>query len=97
MAIARIHEFEAREGKAAGLRELLAAVARDIRAAPGCRLCQLLQDTHYAGRFVIYEIWDDVRSQRAATRTVPPAMMQRAMSLLAGPPKSAYFRLEAED
>ncbi|MFP3943945.1 MAG: putative quinol monooxygenase [Alphaproteobacteria bacterium] len=96
MAIARINEFEAREGKSADLRELLMSVVQNIKSSPGCRTCQLLQDTHYAGRFAIYEVWDDEASHRAATHTVPPATMQRAMALLAGPPKSAYYRLEAE-
>lgn len=97
MAIARINEFEAREGKAADLRELLSSVVHSLKSSAGCRICQLLQDTHFAGRFVVYELWDDEASHRAATHTVPAATMQRAMVLLAGPPKSSYYRLEAED
>jgi quinol monooxygenase YgiN len=96
MTIARINEFEAREGKAADLRDLLTGVARDLRSAPGCRSCQLLQDTHYAGKFIVYELWDDEASHRAATHTVPARTMNRAMALLAGPTRSCYYRLEAD-
>jgi hypothetical protein len=56
----------------------------------------LLQDSRFAGRFVVYEIWDDVGCHRAATRTVPPDTLRKAMVLLAGPPRSTYFRLETE-
>lgn len=97
MAIARINEFESREGKAADLRELLISVVRNVKSSPGCRIAQLLQDTHYAGRFVVYELWDDEASHRAATHTIPRDLIQKAMALLAGPPKSGYYRLEAEE
>lgn len=97
MSIARINEFEARESKAAELGDLLLAVVETIRSAPGCRTCQLLRNTRQAGRFVIYELWDNEAAQRAAANTVPPGLMQKTVALLAGPPKSALYRLESED
>lgn len=96
MSISRISQFEAREGRAPELRELLVSVVETIKPAPGCRTCQLLRNTQEAGRFVIYELWDDESAQRAAANTVPPGLMQKIVALLVGTPRSAYYRLETD-
>ena len=43
MAITRLNAFHAKPGRGAALRRFLASVITDVRAAPGCRSCELYE------------------------------------------------------
>ena len=92
MTITRINRFEAKSGRVAELRQLLTSVIDTIRSAPGCRSCRLLEAIDEARELAIVEVWDDIEAHQAAARAVPPAQMERAVALLAGPPKGTYYR-----
>ena len=96
MAITRINQFEAKPGRGGDLREFLASVISTIRACDGCLSCELLESIDHPERLAIIEVWDSVSAHQAAAKAIPPAMMQQAMALFAGPPAGAYYRPVSE-
>jgi len=96
VAIARINHFEAKDGCITEVRELLTSVIDTIRGAPGCRSCRLLEAIDDDRQFVITEVWESVEAHQAAAGAIPPVQMERAVALLAGPPKGVYYRISGE-
>ena len=92
MAITRIHQFEAKSGHGDELREFLQSVIGVIRGSARCRSVELLAAIEHPDRLAIIEVWDSVEDHQAAARVIPPAKMQEAMALFAGPPSGTYFR-----
>jgi len=91
MAITRINQFEAKPGRGADLRDFLQSVIGIIRNCAGCQSVDLLQATEQPDKLAIIEVWDSVESHQAAASAIPPAKIQEAMALFAGPPVGAYF------
>jgi quinol monooxygenase YgiN len=91
MSVTRINEFQAREGEAEALSELIRSFLPRIEGSAGCRSCQLLQSQENPARLVVIEVWDNVAAHQASVQSVPPETFQEAMKLLAGPPSGEYF------
>lgn len=89
--ITRINTFEAKSGQAAELREFLGSVIDLIVAAPGCRSVELLRSRDDPARLAIVETWDSLDAHQAAASRIPPALMQKAMTLFASPPVGSYY------
>ena len=93
MAITRINEFRAKPGRGLALRMFLASVVTDVRAAPGCRSCELNEALDNPEQFAVIEVWDSVEDHKAAGRALaPPARIEEAMTLLGAPAAGTYFR-----
>jgi len=93
MAITRLNAFHAKSGRGAALRTFLTSVVTDVRAAPGCRSCELYEAVDDPEQFAVVEVWDTVEAHRAAAKALaPPARVEEAMRLLATPAVGTYFR-----
>ncbi|MEQ8763525.1 MAG: antibiotic biosynthesis monooxygenase family protein [Planctomycetota bacterium] len=92
MTITRINEFHAREGEGEAFRALVESILPEIRAAEGCRSCQLLQRHDDASRLIVIEVWDSIEAHQAARHQIPSGNMIEAMKLLASPPSGQYYR-----
>ena len=91
MSITRINEFQAQEGQGDVLRDRLRSFVPMIESSEGCRSCRLLQHQEDPTRIVILEVWDSAEAHQASVKNIPPAALQDVMTLLAGPPKGAYY------
>ncbi|MCP5095355.1 MAG: antibiotic biosynthesis monooxygenase [Chloroflexi bacterium] len=92
MNITRINEFRAKEAQEEALFDFLQTIIPLIQAADGCLSSQVLQGVDDATRFVVVEVWETVEAHQASTKTIPPDLLQQAMTLLAAPPSGAYFK-----
>ena len=92
MSITRINEFEARAGQEETLHTLLQSILPTIEASEGCRACRLLQHLDDPAKFVVIEEWDSAEAHQASVKDIPPGVLQEAMTLLAAPPKGAYYQ-----
>ena len=97
MAITRINAFQAKPDKAAALRDFLRSVIALVIEAPGCRSCQLLLHDDDPTRLAIIEVWDGIDAHQASVSRIPPALMQQAQMLIAGPPQGAYYHPVSEN
>src|SRR3989442_643711 len=93
MAITRVNQFQAKPDKTAAPRDFLRSVIAVVTYAPGCRSCELLRHHDDATRFAIIEVWDSVDAHQASVSRIPPALLQQAQTLLAGPAQGAYYHL----
>jgi quinol monooxygenase YgiN len=59
--------------------------------APGCCSCTLLRHHDDATRFAIIEVWDSIDAHQASVSRIPPALLQKAQALFAGPARGAYY------
>jgi quinol monooxygenase YgiN len=92
MAIVRINEFRALDGRAEELHGLLARALPAIESSAGCRSARLLRSADDAARFVVIEEWDSVAAHRDSLRSIPPEALADALQLLSEPPAGRYFR-----
>lgn len=92
MAITRINEFHAVEGKGGELKAALKVVMSQVKEAPGCQRCRLMEDPTNPTRLAIFEKWDDVEAHQAAADCVTPAQQQEIQLLLADAPIGRYYR-----
>lgn len=79
MPITRINEFRAKTGRGPSLRTFSTSVITDVRAAPGCRACDLYEALDDPERFAIIEVWDTVADHQAAGRALAPSRLQEPM------------------
>jgi quinol monooxygenase YgiN len=93
MNVTRINEFRAKDGEDVNLYALLASFLPIITAADGCQSCQLLHNLDDPARLVIIEVWDSVAAHQAAAKKIPPQHVEKALELLACPPRGAYYIL----
>jgi len=91
MAITRINNFEAAEGKGAELHAFLKSVVPLIQAAPGCQACRVLHNQDNARQFVVLETWDSVAAHQASMKSIAPEKLAEVKPLLAGAPSGAYY------
>lgn len=91
MSITRINEFQALEGKGDDLRELIGSFLPAIESSEGCLSCRLVRSLADPARIVVIEGWQSVEAHQASTKNIPPEALQRAMQLLAAPPKGEYY------
>src|SRR6266702_2559636 len=91
MAITRLNAFHAKPGRGAALRTFLASVITDVRAAPGCRSCELYEALDDPEHFAVVEVWETVEAHKAAGKAIAPARLEEAMTLLASPAVGTYF------
>ena len=92
MTVTQINEFHAQEGKGDDLADLIRSFVPTIEASDGCRSCQLLQRQGDPTRVVVITVWDTEDAHKASAKNVPPDALEKAMAMLAGPPKGAYYR-----
>ena len=92
MSITRINEFHAQAGQGDALRDLIESFMPMIEASDGCLSCQLLQHLGDPTQIVVIEVWENTEAHQASMKNIPPDALQQAMTLLAGPPKGAYYR-----
>lgn len=92
MSITRINEFQARDGQGDALRDLIQSFVPMIEASEGCQSCQLLQGQDDPTRIIVIEVWDSAEAHQASLKNIPPSALGQAMTLLAGPPKGAFYR-----
>jgi quinol monooxygenase YgiN len=92
MPITRINAFQAKPGLGAALRAFLTSVVTDVRAAPGCRSCQLYEALDDPERFAVVEVWDTVAAHKEAGRALAPPRLEEAMRLLGSPAIGTYYR-----
>jgi len=97
MAITRINEFHAANGKADALHAFLASVIGLIRDAEGCRSVELLVGQDDPAHLAIVEVWASVESHQAAASRVPAAKLTEVQPLLAEPPKGRYYHNDGYD
>ena len=91
MAITRVNEFRAKPGRGPALRAFLGSVTTDVRAAQGCLSCYLLQALDDHEHFAVIEVWETVEAHKAAGRSLAPARIDEAMTLLSGPATGTYY------
>ena len=92
MAITRINEFQAAEGKAAELFNFFKALVPFITSSAGNLSCQVLQSTTDEKQIVVIETWLDEASHQQSLANYPPEQMQAAMSLIGAAPKGHYYQ-----
>ena len=91
MAVTRISEFTAAEGKAAALQELLQSLVPYILSSPGCLACEVLRQQGNDHCFMVIEQWDNIESHVQSVKNFPEDGMQSATALLARPPTGHYY------
>jgi quinol monooxygenase YgiN len=91
MTITRINKFQAHEEQAQALRDLLESFVPMIRGSDGCLDCQVLQNLDDPALIVVIEIWESVESHQASVKNILSDALKEAMTLIAGPPESAYY------
>ena len=74
------------------MRTFLTSVVTDVRAAPGCRSCDLYEALDDPERFSVLEVWDTVEAHKAAGRALAPSRLEEAMTLLGTPALGTYYR-----
>ncbi len=91
--------FQARSGKEAELAAVLARYVVLTRSVTGCRNVDLVISASTAGRFLIFEKWDDADAQRGHLNTdTMITMATQSAPLLAGPPDlELYDVISAHD
>ena len=92
MQVTRFNEFQAKENMESDLLALLESVVKLVNGSEGIISCQLLQHTETKGHFMVIEVWESVQAHQAAVKNIPPELLQKAMPLLAAPPKGAYWQ-----
>src|SRR2546425_9081122 len=78
MAITRLNAFHAKPGRGAALRRFLASVITDVRAAPGCRSCELYEALDDPEHVAVVEVWETVEAHKAAGKAIAPARLERS-------------------
>ena len=91
MSITRINEFQAQDEQGDALRDLIQSFVPMIAGSEGCQSCQVLQGQDDPTRILVIEVWDSVAAHQASMKNIPPSALGQAMTLLAGPPKGAYY------
>ncbi len=91
--------FQARSGKEAELAAVLARYVVLTRSVTGCRNVDLVISASTAGRFLIFEKWDDADAQRGHLNTdTMITMATQSAPLLNGPPDlELYDVISAHD
>jgi quinol monooxygenase YgiN len=91
MSITRINNFAARKGMGDELHAFLRTTVPLIKQTAGCEACVLLRNQQEPDTFVIIEAWASVEAHQASVKNIPPGMLVKAMTLLAGTPTGAYY------
>ena len=89
--ITRLTEFRAQPGKEDALKEFLQELVPRIKAIAGCLDCSVLQSSDDAARFLVREQWTSIEAHAESIKNIPPDLMMKAMTLLAGMPKGEYW------
>ncbi len=92
MAITRLNAFHAKPGRGAALRTFLSSVIKDVRAAAGCRSCELYEALDDPEQFAVVEVWDTVEAHQAAGKAIAPSRIDEAITLLMTPAVGTYYR-----
>ena len=92
MSVTRINHFTAKAGSGDELFDLIESFLPHIRESAGCQSVRLMRNVENADEIVVVEVWDDEDSHRASAQNVPPGTFEKAMALMAGPPRGAYYR-----
>ena len=91
MAISRINDFYAAQGRAGELGEFLLSVIATIQSSAGCLSVELLVDHDNAGHLVVFERWQDIAAHQAAAKAIPPSRLAHVQALISTPPNGAYY------
>ena len=91
MNTTRINEFQAAENRGEDLYKFLKSLVPYISSSNGCISCELLRNSDTPGHYVIIEKWDSVQDHKNSVETYPKEEMQKAMTLVANPPRGGYF------
>lgn len=92
MSITRFNEFHAKTGHSDDLHQLLGSIIPVIKAAKGCRGCQLMRNIDEPNKFIIIEEWQSRQAHQAAMQLIPPEKFQAAMEFFDSPPKGSYYQ-----
>ena|ERR1700761_686725 len=90
MAIARVYQMTAAEGKDQMLLEALTALERLVRPLEGCLGVDLLRDVKHTNKFLFIEKWHSVEAHKAAAPLLPKPSFAAVMQAIAEPPASSY-------
>ncbi len=93
MTITRINEFQAKDGQEEALKDHLVSFQTMIESSEGNLSCQMLQQDNEPAHFVVIEVWESIEAHQASTQNIPAEAIEKAMQMLAGPPKGMYYRL----
>jgi quinol monooxygenase YgiN len=91
MSVTRVNEFQAKDGQCENLQAFLKSIISMVESSDGCQSCQFLRHKDDPARFVIIEVWDSVEAHQASVKHIPPGTIEKAMTMLAGPPKGEYY------
>lgn len=92
MSVFRINQYQALEGKAEALEQVLRAMQELLRSAKGCRSYRISQDIGDPSLFSIFEEWDSLNEHMEASRLVSAELIEAAVPLLRGRPEGRYFQ-----
>lgn len=93
MSVARIGEFQAKEGLSGKLREYLLSITPGIKSSNGCESAELYQSQDDPSKFLMIEVWDSVESHQASVKNIPPEKLGEIRPLLADSPSGSYYDL----
>lgn len=91
MALVRINNFRAPDGRGDELAALIGSMVPTILASDGCLSCRLLRGRDDDAHVVVVEEWESADHHTASLKNIPPEVMQKAMPLLAEPPTGTFF------
>jgi quinol monooxygenase YgiN len=89
--IARIGEFQAKEGLEEPLRDFLTSIIPLILASQGCLSCDLFQNQEEPAKFTMVEVWESSAAHQASVKNIPPEKLRAIMPLLSGSPNGRYY------
>ncbi|WP_286234252.1 putative quinol monooxygenase [Thalassotalea sediminis] len=96
MAIYRVNQFYAAEGKGEMLKAFFESLVEYIISSKGCISCQLLQDDQNELHFVVLEQWQSKEAHQASLQNYPADKMQEVMPLFGTPPIGDFYTLVKE-
>ena len=91
MSIVRINEFQAREGEADSLWELMKEVKKIVLSNEGALGCQVLQNQEKPSEILVIEQWASIDAHHTAAQKIPTHLFEQAMKLLSQRPTGAYY------
>ena len=91
MAITRINEFQAAEGKEQELYAFLQGLIPYISSSEGNLQCDVLRKKDSKAHFVVLEKWESEEAHQESVANYPKEEMQAAMSLFGAPPVSTSY------
>jgi len=93
LTVARIGEFQAKEGLTEDLQDFLISIMPLIKSSEGCESVQLYQSQDDPSKFIMVEIWDSVESHQASVKNIPSEKLAEIRPLLASSPGGSYYDL----